>query len=857
MNPIIKSILPHLAAVLIFFAAVFVYFMPQFQGQVVRQTDIVQFKGMAKETQDYYYQTGIRSFWTNSMFAGMPTYQINSVTAGNQLRTADKVMRLGIPHPAGRFLAAMIGFYILMTILGANFWLSIIGAVAFGFTTNNLILYDTGHVSKLNVISYFPFIIAGMVKAYRGKYFWGALLFALGVGLNIFSNHIQMTYYLFITLLIYGIAQLIHDYRAGVMPQFLKGTLALMIGGLLAFGSGAANLFVTYQYSKDTIRGAPILQAQSNAGGGEASGLGWDYAMGWSNGMLDNFASFIPGIVGAGSQEKLGKGSPLYSDPTWRRYLNSTDGYAPYFYWGSLPFTSGPIYFGAVICFLFIFGIPLVKGPIKWWLVLGTLLTFLFATGKNIAWFNHLFFDYFPFFNKFRTPNSVLSVTAFMVPILGFMALNNIIREKVTKAEAMRSLKIAAGITGAVSLFFVIMGPSMFDMNAPTDGQVAQIGLDPSLLPAARAAHMRSDALRVFILIALSAGLMWAFIQDKIKEVVLIAGLGALIVFDLWSIGQRYMNRSSFEPKFSYDDSFSPRPADQAILQDTDPHYRVFDLSVDPFKSSTASYYHKNLGGYHAAKLRRYQDIIERQLQPTIQRMSQVLSGENASIEALNTFLGGQASLNMLNTKYLILNPESQPIRNRFALGNAWFVDNIQQVNTPDEEINALNTIDPSATAVVHQEFSNYVSGLNPQKAGSIQLTEYTPNGLTYSSSAPSEQMAVFSEVWYGPNKGWQAYIDGNPVDHIRANYVLRAMKVPAGDHTIEFRFEPTIYNLGKTISIISSSLILLFLVGFGGWNIYQFVQNPPEEPVAEPQPKTVRKRKVPPTRKGKRKPKK
>ena len=658
---------------------------------------------------------------------------------------------------------------------------------------------------------------AGLILAFRRRYLLGGILFAVGLGLDIMANHVQMTYYFSMTLLIFGIAQLIYSIQRKELAHFGKAAGALLIGGLLAIGSSASNLWITYEYAKDTMRGEPILEtAGEPTSSSQTEGLEWDYAMAWSNGPLDLFSSFIPGVAGGGSQEPVGPNSAIVKD-LQRKGARLPANFTAPLYWGSLPFTSGPNYFGAVVFFFFLMGLFLVKGPVKWWIGLGTLLTLMLSMGKNLEWFNRLFFDYFPLYNKFRTPNSILSVTAFLVPALGILALHKVVNEKVTKEEAMRSLMIAGGIAGLICLFFILLGPSFFDFTSPQDQRYAQAGYDVNAIIADRKALMRSDALRTLILAALSGGLLWAYLQEKVKLHILLIGLAALVIFDQWTVGRRYLNSDSFISKSQYQANFQPSPADQQILQDKDPDFRVFDATASTFQSSRASYFHKSIGGYHAAKLQRFQDIIDHHLSKNNQRV-----------------------LDMLNTRYFIVKgQDGQPVarRNPNAMGNAWFIDTLKMVNTANEEIDALNDIDPARVAAVHQEFSDYVAGFRPDKNGSISLTEYEPNHLTYQSNAGSEQFAVFSEIWYGPNKGWQAYIDGKPAEHIRADYILRAMRVPAGQHTIEFKFEPKAFERGKLASALFSGIILLGLLGFIGYRGYQYVQNPPEEPAPVKKP--------------------
>ncbi len=830
MNRMFKKLFPHICAILGFLIILTAYFFPQTEGKVVTQGDIVQYMGMSQEAREFKKQTGENTLWTNSMFGGMPTYQINTVNDGNALQIVDKLAALGIKAPIGRFLIAMIGFYILMLVLGVNPWLSMVGAVAFGLTTNSLILYEAGHETKVKAIAYFPLVAAGMLLTFNKKYLWGGVLFALGLGLDIFSNHVQMTYYFFLTVAFLGIAQFVYAAMNNELAAFFKAAGVLVLAGILAVGAAASNLWISYEYSKDTMRGDPILEAEASPNNNdliqsssETSGLSWDYAMQWSNDYIDLFSSFIPGAAGGGSQEAVDRDGPIGSALKAKGYQAPPGLKAP-LYWGGLPFTSGPMYFGAVVCLFFFIGLFLVKGPAKWWLALGTLLTLMLSMGKNMEFINRFFFDYVPLFNKFRTPNSVLSITSFLVPTLGFLALHHIISGKTEKQEALRSLYIAGGITGGLALFLALLGPGMFSFSNPSDTQyAAQFGnIDPAAFAEERQAYLRSDSFRTLLLVLLSGSLIWAYLKNKIKSTLLIAGLGLLVFFDMWSVGRRYLNNDSFTSKRDYQANFQPNPADLQILeQDKDPNYRVFDLvGQNPFQSSRASYFHKSLGGYHAAKLQRYQDLIDRQLSK-----------------------GNNEVLNMLNTRYLILGESQEKAQvqpNPGAAGNAWFVDSIIMVNTPNEEIAALDSFIATSQAIVHQEFKDYLKGLNPQKNGTIRLLDYKPNHLTYESDASSEQLAVFSEIWYGPNKGWQAYLDGQPVDHIRANYVLRAMLVPAGKHKIEFRFDPPAFRRGKTVSLIASSIILLaFLgcIGYFGKDYYKRLSEMKEEPVVPVKP--------------------
>ncbi|MEO1517829.1 MAG: YfhO family protein [Bacteroidota bacterium] len=842
-HPIVSQIVPHLVSILIFLAISAIYFYPQLQGKEIQAGDIVSYKSMSKELREHQEKTGELSLWTNSMFGGMPAYQIYMPQKKNLIKPAMDLSRLFIPRPIGYFLGIMIGFYVMMLVFGVDRWLSVIGAIAFGLTTNSVVLLEAGHMSKLLSIATWGPMVAGIVLAYRGKYLPGGALFAFSLGAGLLANHVQMTYYLFLVIGIYALLKLVEAIREQSVPSFAKASGILLIGVFLAVGSSAARLLTTYVYSKDTMRGDPILELTDKepTRSSEVSGLEFGYAMNWSNGWLDCFAALIPGVVGGGSSETLGDGSAFYKNMRSKGARLDGSIRAP-LYWGSLPFTSGPIYFGAIIVFLFVASLIWVKGPMKWWLLSGVILTFLMSLGKNLEIINRPMFDYLPLLNKFRTPNSVLTVTSFLMPLLAILGLGKVLTGELKKEEIMRGLVVGAGVTGAICLFFALLGSSMFDFSNPRDsasvgryiGQQANPALLQELigdLKEDRISHMRGDAFRSLVLILLAAGLLWALINQKIKQVVFVAAIGALVTLDLWTVDRRYVGEEAFVTERQYEGNFQPRPVDVEIMKDKDPHYRVFDLSIATFESASSSYYHKTIGGYHPAKLQRYQDVIN-----------------------IHMSKGNPQVINMLNTKYVITR-EGQAQVNQGALGNAWFVDNIKLVDNANAEIDGLTSFDAGNDALVHREFESYVSGFDPQKNGSIQLSNYAPDELTYSTNASGEQLAVFSEVWYGPDKGWNAYIDGQPAEHIRVNYVLRALRIPAGQHEVVFKFEPSAYTTGEMISLVSSLLILL-LGGYAIWLYQKQRPAPAPEPVKTPktEPLTASKSRKKKPGKGKKK---
>ncbi len=786
MNFDIKKFYPYLLPVLLIIIVNIIYFMPQFEGKVVRQGDTIQHIGMSKEAVDYREKTGEEALWTNSMFGGMPTYQISAKNKNNLLHYVEKSMSLGISRPAGYFIAGMLGFYVLMLLLGVNPWLSLLGAFLFGFTTNNFTLFEAGHNSKLVAIMTSAPVIAGVLLLFREKYLLGAAVFGVALGINIGANHPQMTYYLALCMVILVVIELVKSIREKKLSSFAKAIGIMSVMSILALGASASKLWTTFEYTKDTMRGGQVLQpsAEASANADEKGGLEWDYAMQWSNGVGDVLATFIPKVVGGGSGEWLDGKSSLAKAVGQRQAFQAPT------YFGSLPFTSGPAYFGIIAFFLFVLGLFVVKGDVKWWMAGAVLLTVLLSMGKHFEILNRMLFEYFPLFNKFRAPSSILSITAIFIPILGVLALAEISKAD-NKRSFLKPLYITAGILGGISLLLWFAGSSFFDFNAAGDEQYAQI---KDALLDQRAEMLAGSAMRSLIFIILITGLLYAYLTDKVSNVIMIAVISFLGLFDLVQVGKDYLDKRDFVTKSAYKNEFEPRQVDSQILQDKDPNFRVYDASVNTFNAASTSYFHKTIGGYHAAKLQRYQDIIERHI-----------SKNNMAV------------LNMLNTKYFIVqgqdgSPSAQ--LNPAALGNAWFVNDIKFVADANAEIDGLSGFDPAGDAIVHTEFTDYLKGLTPSKNGNISLKSYSPNKLEYEYDTQGDQLAVFSEVWYGPGKGWQAYIDGKPVDHIRVNYILRGLRVPAGKHTIAFEFKPKSYLLGETISLICS-LALLALLGF------------------------------------------
>ncbi len=790
----IKRSLPYIISIVIMLLVSIMYFYPQFQGKVLQQSDLVNFSWMSQESKEFRETTGEQTLWTNSMFGGMPTYQLGAQEPSNVSKPLYKVMRLGIPRPAGLFFVGALSFFIMMLCFKVNVWVSLITALAFAFSTNNLVLFNAGHTSKVLAIMVSPLIISGVALTYARRWLMGIALFSLGMSMNLMANHYQMTYYLGICLFILVVGYLITLMRKGDFRTFFTGSMLLLLGLAISVGTSSTRLLTTYEYSQDTMRGDPILNKKTDDfSSSGVKGLSFPYAMQWSNGWEDVWASYIPMAAGGSSAEKVASSSELGAKLKRRGVPMRDGGVVLGTYWGKLPFTSGPIYFGAVMFFLFFLGSFLVKGPIKYFLVISTILTLLLSMGKNLEFLSKFFFDYVPLYNKFRTPNSILSVTAIFIPLLGGLAIREWMKD-INKQKQLRSLYISTGITAGFALVLALMGPSFFDFSSTGDVRYEQAGFDVSLFEEHRVSMLAKSCFRSAIFIILTALLLFLFKQGRLKSAAALAGLiGVLSLIDLMPINARYLSGGDFVNKRASKANFEPRPVDKQIMNDTELYFRVHDLTSDPWSSARPAYFHKAVGGYHAAKLQRYQDIID-----------MYLSKNNEKI------------LNMLNTKYVIApgqNGEPQVQLNPAAMGNAWFVKNIDMVLNANQEIDALQDFDPRGTAVVHQDFKDIVPAKEYSQQGTIQLKTYAPNKLEYTVTANGDQFAVFSDIWYGPDKGWNAYLDGEKVPHARANYILRAMAIPSGTHELRFEFEPSSFKTGSTIALVSSVLLILLLL--------------------------------------------
>ena len=807
--PKLKSFYPYLVAFILFIVIAYAYFPALFEGKIVMQSDISSWRGAANEIIQFREQTGEEPLWTNSMFSGMPTTMISTEYKGNYLKNVYDGLFVG-PRPASYLILGLVSFYLLLLAFGVNPWLSIVGALAFGFCSYNFQILQVGHNAKMVAISLMPMVLASVVFAFRKNRWLGAVFFGITLAFQIMANHPQITYYLAFIVLFYGIAQLYKAVKAKALPAFFKTVTLLVVAVLFAAATNINHLWPTWEYSKYTMRGGSELTLNQNSQ--TKGGLDKEYATAWSYGIDETLNLMIPNFKGGASGGALDKNSETY------KFLNSQGAsnadqiiqQLP-LYWGEQAFTAGPMYMGAIAIFLFVLGLVLIKGPMKWWIVGISLLALFLGWGRNFMFLSSFFYDYIPLYNKFRVPSMILIVLQLTIPLLGIYTLNKILNGEYEKKTLLKGLKIAVGVTGGICALFALLPDLAGSFVSPADSQYPD--WLRQYLPQDRESLLRSDAFRSLVFILLAGVVIWTWMIQKIKSTHVVIAMGLLILADMWTVDKRYLNNDHFVKQREFNNQYQPRPVDQAILADKDPNYRVLDISVNTFNDSHTSYHHKTIGGYSAAKLQRYQDIIDYFIYPEMQSIGKTLDS-SPTLSAMEESLSKQTVLNMLNTKYVIVHANSAPVNNKYAYGNAWFVKDYELVNTPDEELLGLKQIDPRESAVISKEFESVIQdkGFNFDENATIQLTSYAPNKLEYKTSAANEQLAVFSEIYYP--KGWNVYIDGNKTDLLRADYILRAVIVPAGEHTVTFEYKPESYYMGARISAISSSLLLLALLG-------------------------------------------
>ena len=816
-----KKFLPDLIAILAFIVISFIYFFPAItEDRILFQHDTVAGAGAGQEAKEYYERTGERTRWTNALFGGMPTYQMSpSYDSTEPLTFVQKVYHLFLPNYVWLTFIMMLGFYILLRAFGIPAWLAGLGGIIWGFSSYFFILIAAGHIWKFITLAYIPPTIAGIVLAYRKKYLLGGIITALFMAMQILSNHVQMTYY-FLFVILFMVGAFFEDaWRKKELPQFFKATGVLIVAGLIGVSINLSNLYHTYEYSKETMRGKSELKYEGAAAKQTSSGLNRDYITQWSYGIGETFSLLVPNVKGGASvplsrsEKAMEKANPMYSS----LYSQLTQ------YFGDQPMTSGPVYVGAFVLMLFILGCFIVKGPMKWALLGATIFSILLSWGKNFMGLTDFFIDYIPMYNKFRAVSSILVIAEFTIPLLAILTLKEILTKPELLKEKLKYIYISFGLTGGLALLFAIAPRLFFPTYIPGNEMAALQNALPAdqLSPIiANLEEMRvhlftSDAWRSFFIVTIGTLLLLAYNAKKLKATWTVAAIALLCLGDMWSVNKRYLYDEQFIPKSEQTATFRKTQTDELILQDPSLDYRVLNFAGNTFEENNTSYWHKSVGGYHAAKLRRYQEMIDHHIAKEMQAAYQEVATAGGQMDSVNA--AKFPVLNMLNTKYFIFHAGQQgqtvPIENPYTFGNAWFIDKIQYVNNANEEIDAIGQVDLQQTAIVDSKFKEALKGVNEgykDSLSTIRLTSYEPNQLVYETSSPQDGIVVFSEIYY---PGWTATIDGKPADIARADYILRAMNVPAGKHTIEMRFDPQSLHITEGIAYGAMALLLVGVI--------------------------------------------
>ena len=793
-----KNKLPYFIAILVFIVAAILYFNPVLSGKTIKQSDITQFIGMSKEISDYRKTSDKEPYWLNNAFSGMPAYQVSAYYPNDLVRYLDKGLRF-LPRPADYLFLYFLGFFFLLTVLKTDWKLAILGSLSFGFSTYLIIIFGAGHNAKAHAIGYMPFVLAGVLCIFQRKYWLGFLVTAIAMSLEIYANHPQMTYYLGFCLLILGIVKLIEAFKKKIIPDFAKQVAIIIIALIIGLGVNAPRLMAMKEYADHSTRGKSELTINPDGSPKEASsGLDKEYITQYSYGIWETFNLIVPRFMGGGTVEELSEDSNFYKTLELKagRAVAEENSKQVLTYWGDQPIVEAPAYIGAVIFFLFFLGAFLVQDKLKYWLIGATIFSIVLSWGKNFAGVTNFFIDYVPLYNKFRAVSSIQVIAELCVPLLGVLGLRDFFLSEISSEEKEKALKKAFYILGGVTLFFTVFGTSLFAFEGLRDANYQQL---PELIEALiddRKSMLFSDSLRSFVLVALAGVVLWFLLKKKIKQIPVIVILGVLILFDLLSVNIKYVNADDFETKRRVKKPFVATEIDKQIQEDKS-HYRVADFTNDPMQDGRTSYFHKSIGGYHAAKMKKYQELFDYQV-----------AKEPMNFEVLN----------MLNTKYVIFGNEVQ--QNTENNGNAWFVNTVKLVDSADEEMNVLSALNTKKEAVFRKPL---IAKFKPKSSyavdstATITLTKYSINELEYESNSNEEQFAVFSEIYY--RDGWESFIDGKKVPHYNVNYVLRGMQVPAGKHTITFKFEPKVIQQGNTISLVC--YVLLFLIPIG-WFSYK-----------------------------------
>ncbi|GHT31120.1 membrane protein [Bacteroidia bacterium] len=838
MQKLISEIGKHVIAIALFLGLVMIFFAPAvFEGKVIVQGDNIKASGMAGGNQMQKYadtaESGEFSIWSDAMFSGMPYGPGYGSPAPNlpNYSIIENLLKLPGYFDAGMVFVGLVCFYLFMCVLGVNWWLAIAGSIAFAFASYNIIIIEAGHIVKAYVIAYMPLTLAGMVLLFKRSYLWGGILFLFGVTLSLANGHVQITYYLVLLCLFIYLGYTFYKIiKEKAYREWLKASLIMLTCVILSILPNAKQMYSNWDLGQHSIRGQTELTPKADAGGQVekvSSGLDKDYAFQWSYGWEELLSVMIPNVYGGSSGGTLGNTSELYTALKQHGQQLGAEIQAAT-YWGDKPFTSGPVYFGALVCFLFVLGMFVIRNPIKWWILGGAVFLTFLALGRNFDAFNDFMFHYLPLYNKFRTVEMALVIPGLVLPIIAIWGLSVILSgEKNDQVRLKKGFIWSLSITGGICLIIWLIPSLLLDFQSSYDSNLlSQLPDDArgwyyNALLLDRESLASSDALRSLLFILAGAGLLFWFWKSKNKKTaatIVSAGIAVLILADLWTIDRRYINDSSYT-NVKPADTYKAGVADNEIFKDPTLSYRVLGLN-NPWQGTDVSYFHHSIGGYHAVKLRRYQELIDHRLDAEYRNIIEALQ-QARTFQDLQPVLAASTTLNMLNTRYIIYDPGQPPLPNPYYNDNCWFVNQLNIVENADAEIEALDVLNPLETAVVDKRFTSDLYGFTPRpdSTASIVLTSYRPNRLTYKTNASAEQLAVFSEVYY---PGWKVKIDGQEATHFRADWILRAMRIPAGEHTVVFEFLPKGYIMAANISAYSSFLILLLLIAVLAWSGWQ-----------------------------------
>ena len=786
-----KQIIPHIVSLSLFVVVALMYFNPVLKGKKISQSDITQHIGMAKEVNDFRKATSEEPFWAESAFSGMPTYPIGTYFPNDYITSLDRFIRF-LPRPADYLFLYFLSFYILLLAFKVDWKIAIVGSLAFGFSTYLIIIFGAGHNSKAHAIAYMPLVLAGIVFIFKKRYLLGFIVTSIATALEIKANHPQMTYYLLFAILILGVVELIDAIQKNKTKQFITQLSIIIVTVLLAVGVNSSRLLATKEYADVSTRGKTALTMNPDGTKKEVTtGLSKEYITQFSYGKAETFNLFVPRYMGGGTVEGLDKKSNTYQYVSSIAGSKQADGFIKqvYTYWGDQLIVEAPAYVGAMMLFLFFLGVFILKGKYKYWLVASSVFAILMSWGKNFQFLTDFFIDYVPLYNKFRAVSSFQVIAELCIPLLGFLALREFFCSKIDKKQKQIALKKALYSSMGLIVVGLLYALSFSTFEGIRDASYSEYEGLLDAVKADRLSMLYTDSFRSLVLIGLGFVVLWLFLRQQLKYTRSVIAFAVLILFDLVQVNLRYVNGDDFKDARAIDKPFKASTADLQILKDKS-HYRVANFSTDPFQDGRTSYFHKSIGGYHAAKMGRYQDLIEFQL-----------SKQNMQV------------YNMLNVKYFIIpgdNGEVMAQQNPDANGNAWFVKNINYVQTADQEIRALDSIQTKNTAIVNENniHRKINFSLEVDSLAYIKLTEYSLNSLTYETSSKFDEFSVFSEIYY--KNGWKSYIDGELQPYTNVNYVLRGMEIPKGEHIIKFKFEPSVIKTGSIISLISYALMVL-----------------------------------------------